>query len=339
MSALSAVISFSSVAQAQYSASLTRYVQNSGTHETLLAVSAFSEKVAWASGTRGTVVRTTDGGKTWKPSKLPTGDSLDFQNIYAINGSQAFVMSVGQGRKTRIFNTTDGGAHWKPKYMSLNAELVWRCFGFWNADHAIGISDVQKGDFLMMFSLDGGASWDRVPADSFPAALPGEHTSASNPACIRTGWYRHAWFTTSMGRVIRTTNYGGSWKASFVHIAIGDAQIINSIMFRDESHGLVFGEVKAAPGKTVISETNDGGKSWDERTALALPISVASTAYVPFLSGPTIIAVGSAGAIFSRDNGLTWNTVDTLSYTSVTFAARNAGWAVGADGRITKITF
>ena len=244
VSALSAVICLASAAEGQYSASLTRYVQNSGTHETLLAVSAFSEKVAWATGTHGTVVRTTNGGTTWKSYKLPTGDSLDFQNIYAINGSQAFVMSVGQGRRARIYKTTDGGAHWMPKYMNIDAELVWRCFSFWTADHAIGISDVQKGDFLMMFSLDGGANWDRVPADSFPAPLPGEHTSASNPACLYTGWFQHAWFATTMGRVIRTTNYGDSWKASFVHIAIGDAQIINALVFRDASNGLLFGEAK-----------------------------------------------------------------------------------------------
>jgi photosystem II stability/assembly factor-like uncharacterized protein len=190
-----------------------------------------------------------------------------------------------------------------------------------------------------MFTLDGGANWDRVPADSFPPPLPGEHTQASSSGCLYTGWYMHAWFATSMGRVIRTANYGDSWKMSFVHIAIGAENIINALAFHDGSNGLLFGEAKGAPGQTVISETSDGGQSWTEREPLSLPTSVSSVSYVPDLSGPTLVAIGSRGALYTRDNGLTWIPVDALSYTAVSFARRDAGWAVGADGRITKITF
>ena len=39
-------------------------VQSSGTKARLQAVSAVDDRVVWASGTGGTVVRTVDGGKT-----------------------------------------------------------------------------------------------------------------------------------------------------------------------------------------------------------------------------------------------------------------------------------
>ena len=320
-------------------ARLTRYVQKSGTHETLLAVSPFSDRVAWVSGAHGTILRTTDGGKTWKAFHTPSGDSLDFNTVYAINAKQAFVLSSGQGRQSRIYKTMDGGAHWIRKYMNLDTQLVWRCFSFWDADHGVGISDVQKGDFLMMFTLDGGENWDRVPADSFPVPLPNERTVASSPACLYTGWGQHAWFATTMGRVIRTNNYGNSWKMSFAHIAIGEDNIINAILFHDGSNGLLFGETRQAPGVTVISQSSNSGKSWTEREPLALATPIASVSYVPDLFGPSLVAVGPRGAIFSRDNGLVWSVIDELNYSAVSFARRDAGWAVGANGVITKITF
>jgi photosystem II stability/assembly factor-like uncharacterized protein len=334
-----AMMTAGSAAHAQMPAHLTRYVQQSGTHEDLLAVSAFSNKIAWASGTHGTILRTTDGGKTWKSSRTPSGDSLDFSNVYAINDKQAFVMSVGAGRRSRIYKTMDGGAHWIPRYMNIEPDLIWKCFAFWNADHGVGLSEVQKGDFLLTFTIDGGETWDRVPADSFPAPLPHEQTMAPTPSCLHTGWGPHAWFATTLGRVMRTSNYGNSWKMAFVHIGIGDDNIINSLLFHDVSNGLLFGEARHAPGLTVIAESTNGGKSWQEREPITLPTPLATVAYVRDLDGPTLAAVGPRGAIYSRDNGLTWLPIDQLSYNALDFARRDAGWAVGANGVITKITF
>jgi len=139
--------------------------------------------------------------------------------------------------------------------------------------------------------------------------------------------------------VIRTSNYGNSWKMSFVHMAIGDDNIINALLFHDASNGLLFGEVRHAPGLTVIAESFNSGKTWQEREPIALSTPIASVAYVRDLAGPTVAAVGPRGAIYSRDNGLTWLPIDEFSYNAVAFARRDAGWAVGANGVITKITF
>jgi len=51
-----------------------------------------------------------------------------------------------------------------------------------------------------------------------------------------------------------------------------------------------------------------------------------------------VVAVGLAGAVYSRDDGDSWTTIDALNYWSVGFASPRAGWAVGARGRITKLS-
>jgi hypothetical protein len=60
--------------------------------------------------------------------------------------------------------------------------------------------------------------------------------------------------------------------------------------------------------------------------------------YVPGATRSTVVAVGPSGAVFSRDDGMSWMTIDTLNYWSVGFASPRAGWAVGTRGRITKLS-
>jgi len=42
--------------------------------------------------------------------------------------------------------------------------------------------------------------------------------------------------------------------------------------------------------------------------------------------------------MFTRDEGVTWNAIDSFNYWSIGFASFNAGWAVGTNGRITKLS-
>src|SRR5687768_5923591 len=58
--------------------------QTAGVAARLRGVSAVSDRVAWASGANGTVVRTADGGLTWQRLRVPDAEQLDFRDIDAI---------------------------------------------------------------------------------------------------------------------------------------------------------------------------------------------------------------------------------------------------------------
>src|SRR5215510_3775499 len=81
----------------------------SNTTETLRGVSAVSNKIAWASGTHGTYLRTTDSGSSWEVAKVPGSDSLDFRDVEAFSADVAYLLSAGPGEQSRIYKTTDGG--------------------------------------------------------------------------------------------------------------------------------------------------------------------------------------------------------------------------------------
>ena len=57
---------------------------SSGVTARLRGVSAVSDRVAWASGSGSTVLRTADGGATWQKLTVTT-DAVDFRDIDAID--------------------------------------------------------------------------------------------------------------------------------------------------------------------------------------------------------------------------------------------------------------
>src|SRR6476660_6213301 len=68
--------------------------QTSGVTVRLRGVSAVSGLVAWASGASGTVLRTTDGGRTWTPRPVAGAETLDFRDIDALNERVAYTLSI-----------------------------------------------------------------------------------------------------------------------------------------------------------------------------------------------------------------------------------------------------
>lgn len=78
----------------------------------LRGLCAVDSNVAWPSGTKGTFLRTTNGGETWHVGQVPRAEELDFRDVEALDGQTAWVLSIGNGPESRIYKTTDAGYHW-----------------------------------------------------------------------------------------------------------------------------------------------------------------------------------------------------------------------------------
>ncbi len=94
-------------------------IEDSHTTASLRGIHNVGGGIAWASGTNGTVLRTTDDGKTWQTCPVPlagtkdTAEKLDFRGIQAFDAQTAIVMSSGPGDLSRLYKTTDGCQTWK----------------------------------------------------------------------------------------------------------------------------------------------------------------------------------------------------------------------------------
>ena len=152
-----------------------------------------------------------------------------------------------------------------------------------------------------------------------------------------------AWIVASNAshdRVLHTLDYERTWAVDTLPITTRAASGPQSIGFRDDRNGFALGGGNAAQATDVLSATTtDGGHTWTARSRPPLRTGVWGGVYVPGASRPTIVAVGPAGAVFTRDDGSTWTPIDTLDYWSVGFASPRAGWVVGARGQITKLSF
>ena len=103
-------------------------IQDSHTTASLRGIHALGKGVAWASGTNGAVLRTTDDGKHWEPCTTPPGaEKLDFRGIQAFDANTAIVMSSGKGDLSRLYKTTDACQTWKLVFTNPDKE------GFWDA--------------------------------------------------------------------------------------------------------------------------------------------------------------------------------------------------------------
>ncbi|MEO7458478.1 MAG: hypothetical protein ABIY52_19615, partial [Gemmatimonadaceae bacterium] len=174
-----------------------------------------------------------------------------------------------------------------------------------------------------------GAHWERI-REQAPRARPEEGFFAASGTCVITRPGGLAWAAagTPGSRVVHTSDYGKTWRADTVAV-----KQIASVSFRDDRNGMVFGWDSVAATAT----SRDGGNTWTPGGRPPFPKGLYGGVYVPGTSS-TVITVGPGGLGWSPDEGKTWSVVNNENYWSVGAASRNAAWAVGTKGRITKLS-
>jgi photosystem II stability/assembly factor-like uncharacterized protein len=249
-------------------------VQISHTTESLRGVSAVSREVAWASGTHGTFLRTTDAGRTWTPRQVPNTGELDFRAVAAFSADEAFLMSAGPGEQSRIYHTNDAGQHWQLQFTNTNPKGFFDSMAFWDSKHGVVLGDPipdesGKLKFELLLTNDG-QTWHAVPPAPLPAAQEGEGAFAASNTCVAilpSAADSNLWFATGgkVARVFHSPDRGQSWQVFDTPMVHGpESAGIFSIAFRDAMHGVIAGGDYKHPNEdgANLAFTDDGGKTW-----------------------------------------------------------------------------
>ena len=325
---------------------------------TLHAVEMVDARTAFAYGTNdvgytgSVLIRTTDGGATWKcvlrteQTELVGIDFLDASNGAAISDGGV------------VYTTSDGGESWVAsndidlfslKY-TIETKPVAPVKPPTGAANRNAPPQIIASDYVEMLGVtfksekDGWAFGSRE--ESSQGAKPGSITTKTRPVVVRTSNGGETWqpvtlaadlpsyglsrssFTDSTngwvvggsideddtGAVLRTTDGGSTWKIATMPEA---KQVPQSVFFLDANNGWIVGATEddaGDPGPSAILATKDGGATWEVKTKVA-----ASLRSVHFIDAQNGVAVGSGGKVFrTTDGGATWSDASTHDWTTGT---------------------
>lgn len=314
------------------------YVASPTTSE-LRGLSMAGQSVTWASGARGIVVRSVDGGRTWAADTVPGAAAFDLRAIHAMSDAVAYTASAGEAEKglANIFATGDAGRHWNRLFTTAQQGVFLDAIAFWNAHDGIALSDPVDGAFVVLLTGDAGRTWTRIPAFRLPRNLPGEAAFAASGSSLVVRGSGDVWIGTggNAARVFHSSDRGSTWRVATVPIfSRGAGAGVFSLAFFDAHRGIAAGGDYTQPrlAATSVALTFDGGRTW--RAAESPPAAYLSgIAYAG--TSRDLVAVGLAGTFVSRDGGDSWTQTDTIALNSVRFFGRT-GIAVGPRGRIAR---
>ncbi len=298
-------------------------------------LSVVDDRIIWASGTRGTVIHSTDGGATWVVDSIPGAATMDLRSIHARSDRVAHVAATAG----RIWRTTDGGRTWSLRYQSTDTTMFLDAMAFNSDASGFTLGDPAGGRFVLLITHDGGESWLEAPAAVRPPAVEGEAAfAASGTSLVLRSQF--AWVGTggTESHVLRWD--GAAWKAVPSAIPGGRSSAgVFSVAFADELHGVVVGGDYQRPDSSsgTSAFTADGGMTWQPATRF--PRGYRSGVAVRRLNKDDVmaIAVGTSGSDISLDGGRTWSPLDGTAFNAIQFSPSGVAYAVGARGRIAKL--
>jgi Photosynthesis system II assembly factor YCF48 len=175
-------------------------------------LSVVDDKIIWLSGSKGTIAKSMDGGKSFSFQRLKGYEKSDFRDIEAFDDKRAIIMS--SGTPAYILKTIDGGQTWKEVYKNTDSAYFLDAMDFWNDKKGMLVGDPINGHFLLFQTTDGGETWQQIDTTKTPKAFPGEAVFAASGTSLRC-WGRSDFGFVSGGIISRffiAKNKGKKWQ-------------------------------------------------------------------------------------------------------------------------------
>jgi photosystem II stability/assembly factor-like uncharacterized protein len=282
-----------------------------------LGVSILPDGFGYAAGTGATMERTTDSGRTWKPTTF-FGQDLKFNNVFCLGATSALIC----GWDGLIQHTQDGGKSWD----SLNSGTHEKLHGIAFPSTDIGIIAGDYGNIIR--STDTGKSWTPVstPTTQFLYSVAfandqigitggdagtilrttdaGLHWSDVNNVLSDTkssirqveAFPDGTFFARASTLLIRSTDFGQNWQ--FVSLPIGDSL---GMSFYNPKIGIVAERATSSarvPDTAYCSFTTNGGAKW---TPFVVPIWNYNRILFHWLNDHQVLLYGIEGVVVLVD--------------------------------------
>ena len=292
-------------------------------------MSVVSDDTFWISGSKGTVGRTIDGGKTMEWMRVPDYSERDFRDIEAINAKTAIIMAIDT--PAVILKTKDGGKTWKKVFEDKRAGMFLDALYFTDKKNGVVVGDPVNDHFFMATTKDRGEHWKVIPAHQTAIAEKGEALFAASGTNIL--FVKNQPLFVSGG--IQSHLIKGSQKILLPMIMNQSSTGANSIaMSKDGRIIIAGGDYKIdtlSAGNCMI--TDDDGKTFVRPQTN--PFGYKSS--IAYLGNRRWISCGTSGVDISTDHGINWKHISDESFHVVQQAKKgNKIFLAGSNGKIAE---
>ena len=301
------------------------------------AMSVPSEKVIWASGSKGMVAKSTNEGLSFEWLQVKGYEKRDFRAMHAWNDQEAIIVAVAA--PAIILKTLDGGASWNKVYENADTSMFLDAINFSDVNNGTVIGDPIDGKLFILTTNNKGASWVKMSNDYFKSDLNNGEAffASSNSNLIHIG--KELLFVTG-GLSSRLWKNG---VAEALPLLQGTSSTgANSIAISPNGKNIVivggdFANDKLATQNIVGYQKSLSNKqiNWEPLT-LANPNGYKSC--IEFIDNKRLITCGTSGVDLSKDKGASWEKISELSFHIVKkHPTKSAVYLAGGGGRISFV--
>jgi photosystem II stability/assembly factor-like uncharacterized protein len=293
--------------------------QKAGTMAWLRAVFFLDQNRGWAVGSKGTLLKTVDGGQNWKANTAPTISIvrdiffLDEQNGWLVCEANQYELKSSLDARAYLMKTIDGGENWQRvelKGFDVDSVLVRVVFSRGGRGWAFG----EQG--AIYTTHDSGETWNRLRSPTRHLLLGGVFVDNDR-----------GWIVGAGATIIQTSDGGETWYQSRL------PQVEKSVRFTSAS--FVDNRIGWAVGSGgSVYQTTNGGRTWQKQES-GVYVDLFDVKFVDAREG---WAVGAEGTIIhTSDGGSHWTSERSETQhplERVFFTDKTRGWAVGFGGTV-----
>jgi photosystem II stability/assembly factor-like uncharacterized protein len=311
-------------------------VQTSGVTDDLRDVTFVTDQLGWAVGHRNTILRTTDGGKTWKRLLPRDEKGPDFRDVLFVGPKEGWVKTATYDT---ILHTTDGGDTWQKVPMPVASAVT---VSGYCAHAAVG-----PAYYLMYWGSagsrlyrtdDAGKKWVQL-TDKLKAGSLGGGDGDLFFLDDKRGWFVIRRNIPTRGFASFTEDGGKTWtEQEFKDDKVAGGNYAR-VQFADAKTGWFISEFGTIHGSV------DGGKTWaPQALGHDAKWTLKDMHFADAKLGHVLCEHVDLPAAVRRtaDGGKTWDALPALKAPDlvygVCFPDRANGWVVGAGGFVARYT-
>lgn len=283
--------------------------------------------VGLTSNTGLPIVRTTDGGVTWKREDVDPAVKL--YDVAVVSPSEAWAVG-DQGVILRRLDSS-GAPTWQPQW-NLDTAKDFTAICFYGVSFLDSLRGFVVGDSTSILrTTNGGVTW-RLRPRQVDESFGGYQLRSIAFAGENVGWAVGGRGDTSI--IFRSTDGGASWQ-NYPTGFEGAGGYFSSVSFTDPAHGWIAGNT--FDNTPVILSTSNGGATWTmPQTDLPFSGKLMSIRFIDSLNG---WVCGSNNILsVTTDGGASWTAGahDAIYFSSFTklFFVGSQGWMCGAESVI-----